>query len=109
MLKKGVKPTWAWEMAQGQISTDPRYKGLKSMSEKKQAFNEWCQQKKKNDEEDRRKKDRLVKEDFFVMLRDHKDINTKSTWRKAQVLFFSSHYLLLLLYHFRNSFYLELF
>lgn len=82
---QGVRPTWSWEMAQGQISSDPRYKALKSMGEKKQAFAEYCQQRKKQDEEDRRRKDRQVKEDFFIMLRDNKEINPRMTWRKAQV------------------------
>ncbi len=80
-----MKHTWGWEMAQGQISQDPRYKALKSMSEKKQAFSDYCQQKKKVEEDERRKKDREVKENFFLMLRDNKEINPKMSWRKAQV------------------------
>eukprot|EP00026_Physarum_polycephalum_P003013 Phypoly_transcript_03022.p1 GENE.Phypoly_transcript_03022~~Phypoly_transcript_03022.p1 ORF type:complete len:847 (+),score=257.26 Phypoly_transcript_03022:49-2589(+) len=84
LTQTGVKPTWSWEMTQGQISTDPRYKALKSMGERKQAFAEWCQQRKKQDEEERRRKDRQIKEDYFLMLKDNKDINSKTTWRKAQ-------------------------
>lgn len=55
------------------------------MGERKQAFSEWIQQKKKQDDDERKRKDRQIKEEFFMMLRDHKDINTKLTWRKAQV------------------------
>ena len=73
-------------MTQGQISTDPRYKALKSMGERKQVFAEWCQHRKKQDEDERRRKDRHIKEEFFLMLKDNKEINAKLTWRKAQVI-----------------------
>lgn len=55
------------------------------MGERKTAFNEYIHARKKQDEDDRRKKDRQVKEDFFIMLRDNKEINPRMTWRKAQV------------------------
>ncbi|KAG6409219.1 hypothetical protein SASPL_132253 [Salvia splendens] len=63
-----VEANWTWDQAMRVIINDKRYGALKTLGEKKQAFNEYLMQRKKIEAEDRRHRQRKAKEDFVKML-----------------------------------------
>ncbi|PHU01802.1 hypothetical protein BC332_31589 [Capsicum chinense] len=67
-----------WDQAMRAVINDRRYGALKSLGERKQAFNEYLNQKKKLEAEERRVKQKKAREDFRIML------EASSQWRKVQ-------------------------
>ncbi|XP_060216677.1 pre-mRNA-processing protein 40A-like isoform X6 [Lycium barbarum] len=76
-----------WDQAMRAIINDPRYGALKSLGERKQAFNEYLSQKKKLEAEERRVKQKKAREDFRIMLEDCKELSPSSRWSKAISIF----------------------
>ncbi|XP_047261208.1 pre-mRNA-processing protein 40B-like [Capsicum annuum] len=65
------------------VINDRRYGALKSLCERKQAFNEYLIQKKKLEAEERRVKQKKAWEDFRIMLEDCKEMSPSSRWRQS--------------------------
>ncbi|PHT69357.1 hypothetical protein T459_28844 [Capsicum annuum] len=70
-----------WHQAMRAVINDRRYGALKSLCERKQAFNEYLSQKKKLEAEERRVKQKKAREDFRIMLEDCKELSPSSRWR----------------------------
>ncbi|KAM3271179.1 hypothetical protein P3S67_029382 [Capsicum chacoense] len=75
-----------WYQAMRAVINDWRYGALKSLGERKQAFNEYLSQKKKLEAEERRVKQKKAREDFRIIL-DWKEVSSSSRWSKAISIF----------------------
>ncbi|PHT67135.1 hypothetical protein T459_31560 [Capsicum annuum] len=75
-----------WDQAMRAVINDWRYGALKSLGERKQAFNEVSLQK-KLEAEKRRVKQKKAREHFRIMLEDCKELSPSSRWSKAISLF----------------------
>ncbi|KAI3736513.1 hypothetical protein L2E82_26320 [Cichorium intybus] len=82
-----VEADWNWEQAMRVIITDKRYGALKTLGERKQAFNEYLMQRKKLEAEERRLRQRKAKEEFTKMLEESKELTSSMRWSKAMVMF----------------------
>nr|GMC83577.1 pre-mRNA-processing protein 40A [Ipomoea batatas]GMC87695.1 pre-mRNA-processing protein 40A [Ipomoea batatas] len=69
------------------IINDRRYGALKTLSERKQAFNEYVGQKKKLEAEERRARQKKAREDFKKMLEESKELTSSMRWSKAISIF----------------------
>ncbi|KAJ9533372.1 hypothetical protein QJQ45_026392 [Haematococcus lacustris] len=78
---------WTWEQAMRLIVQDGRYGALKSLGEKKQAFNEYTQHKRNEEKEEERRKAKQAKEDFFRLIVDSVTLKTSHNFRRARELF----------------------
>nr|XP_010313077.1 pre-mRNA-processing protein 40A isoform X1 [Solanum lycopersicum] len=76
-----------WDQAMRAIINDRRYGALKSLGERKQAFNEYLSQRKKLEAEERRVKQKKAREDFRIMLEDCKELSPSSRWSKVISIF----------------------
>ncbi|XP_068649795.1 pre-mRNA-processing protein 40A-like [Aristolochia californica] len=82
-----VESDWTWEQAMRVIINDKRYGALKTLGERKQAFNEYLGQRKKLEIEERRNKQKKAREDFTKMLEECKELTSTTRWSKAVALF----------------------
>lgn len=82
-----VESDWTWEQAMRVIINDKRYGALKTLGERKQAFNEYLGQRKKLDAEERRTRQKKAREDFTKMLEECKDLTSTIKWIKAVTMF----------------------
>lgn len=82
-----VEADWNWEQAMRVIINDKRYGALKTLGERKQAFNEYLMQRKKLEAEERRLRQRKAKEEFTKMLEESKELTSSMRWSKAIALF----------------------
>lgn len=82
-----VEADWSWDQAMRVIINDKRYGALKSLGERKQAFNEYLNQRKKIEAEERRVKQRKARDDFITMLEESKDLTSSTRWSKATTMF----------------------
>ncbi|KAL3514364.1 hypothetical protein ACH5RR_027081 [Cinchona calisaya] len=82
-----VEADWTWEQAMRVIINDKRYGALKTLGEKKQAFNEYLMQRKKIEAEERRLRQRKAKEEFTKMLEESKELTSSTRWSKAVLMF----------------------
>ncbi|XP_030488626.2 pre-mRNA-processing protein 40A isoform X1 [Cannabis sativa] len=82
-----VGSDWTWDRAMRVIINDKRYGALKSLGERKQAFNEFLNQRKKLDAEERRMKHKKAREEFKKMLEESTDITPSTRWSKLESLF----------------------
>ncbi|CAK7330229.1 unnamed protein product [Dovyalis caffra] len=78
---------WTWDQAMRVIINDKRYGALKTLGERKQAFNEFLGQKKKQEAEERRIKQKKAREEFKNMLEESKELTASMRWSKAVTLF----------------------
>lgn len=76
-----------WDQAMRVIINDSRYAALKTLVERKQAFNEFLEQKKKQEAEDRHAKQKKVVEDFRKMLEETQELTASTRWSKAITIF----------------------
>lgn len=76
-----------WDQAMRAIINDRRYGALKSLGERKQAFNEYLSQQKKLEAEERRFKQKKARDDFRIMLENCKELSPSSRWSKAISIF----------------------
>ncbi|KAG0502112.1 hypothetical protein HPP92_002184 [Vanilla planifolia] len=65
-----VESDWSWEQTMRIIINDKRYGALKTLGERKQAFNEYLGQRKKQEAEERRNRQKKAREDFTRMLEE---------------------------------------
>ncbi|XWS21317.1 hypothetical protein CRYUN_Cryun30bG0045300 [Craigia yunnanensis] len=82
-----VQSDWTWEQAMREIINDKRYAALKTLGERKQAFNEYLGQRKKLEAEERRMRQKKAREEFAKMLEESKELTSSMRWSKAQSLF----------------------
>ncbi|KAJ4797746.1 Pre-mRNA-processing protein 40A [Rhynchospora pubera] len=82
-----VEADWTWDQAMRVIINDKRYGALKTLGERKQAFNEYLGQRKKHEAEERRMKQRKAREDFTKMLEECKELTSTTRWSKAITMF----------------------
>ncbi|KAL1534229.1 pre-mRNA-processing protein 40A-like [Salvia divinorum] len=82
-----VEADWTWDQAMRVIINDKRYGALKTLGEKKQAFNEYLMQRKKIEAEERRLRQRKAKEEFTKMLEESEELMSSTRWSKAVTMF----------------------
>ncbi|MED6197708.1 hypothetical protein PIB30_059195 [Stylosanthes scabra] len=82
-----VQSDWTWEQAMREIVNDKRYNALKTLGERKQAFNEYLGQRKKLEAEERRMKQKKAREEFTKMLEECKELTSSTRWSKAISMF----------------------
>eukprot|EP01133_Synstelium_polycarpum_P007200 gene7200-8363_t len=79
--------TWSFEKAQKAIINDERYQALKTMGERKAAFQDYLSERKKYEYEEKKKKDKRNREEFIKLLKESTEVLSTMTWRRA-VLYF---------------------
>ncbi|KAL6626892.1 hypothetical protein ACP70R_030618 [Stipagrostis hirtigluma subsp. patula] len=82
-----VESDWTWDQAMRVIINDKRYGALKTLGERKQAFNEYLNQRKKFEAEEKRLKQRKARDDFLTMLEECKELTSTTRWSKAILMF----------------------
>ncbi|XP_057991376.1 pre-mRNA-processing protein 40A-like isoform X2 [Hevea brasiliensis] len=82
-----VGSDWTWDQAMRMIINDRRYGALKTLGERKQAFNEYLGQKRKQEAEERRSKQKKAREDFKNMLEESRELSSTTRWSKAVTMF----------------------
>ncbi|KAL1194306.1 Pre-mRNA-processing protein 40A [Cardamine amara subsp. amara] len=82
-----VQSDWTWEQTMKEIVHDKRYGALRTLGERKQAFNEYLGQRKKVEAEERRMRQKKAKEEFVKMLEGCEELSSSMKWSKAMSLF----------------------
>ncbi|XP_061355627.1 pre-mRNA-processing protein 40A-like [Gastrolobium bilobum] len=82
-----VGSDWTWDRAMRLIINDKRYGALKTLGERKQAFNEYLSQRKKQEAEEKRMKQKKAREDFKKMLEESTELTSSTRWSKAVSIF----------------------
>ncbi|KAA3463534.1 pre-mRNA-processing protein 40A-like [Gossypium australe] len=80
-----VGSDWTWDQAMRVIINDKRYGALRTLGERKQAFNEvdpctFLGQKKKQDAEERRIKQKKAREEYKKMLEECLELTSSTRW-----------------------------
>ena len=83
---KNVRPDDTWEMAMRAIINDSRYRALATLSERKKAFQEYAERRRVEERAEQHEKERKRREEFKQMLKDHKEIDYRTSYRKAAEL-----------------------
>ncbi|KAL5855269.1 hypothetical protein ACOSQ4_005071 [Xanthoceras sorbifolium] len=78
---------WTWDQAMRVIINDRRYGSLRTLGERKQAFNEFLGQRKKQEAEERRSKLKKAREDYKKMLEESTELTSSTRWSKAVTMF----------------------
>ncbi|KAL2642815.1 hypothetical protein R1flu_010402 [Riccia fluitans] len=81
-----VESDWTWDQTMRVIINDKRYGALKTLGERKQAFNEYLAQRKKLEYEEKRLKQKKAREDFLSMLEESKELTSSMGWSKPLTL-----------------------
>ncbi|XP_022763537.1 pre-mRNA-processing protein 40A-like isoform X3 [Durio zibethinus] len=82
-----VGSDWTWDQAMRLIINDKRYGALRTLGERKQAFNEFLGQKKKQEAEERRIKQKKAREEYRKMLEECLELTSSTRWSKAVTMF----------------------
>ncbi|XVE93531.1 hypothetical protein REPUB_Repub01dG0202700 [Reevesia pubescens] len=82
-----VGSDWTWDQAMRVIINDKRYGALRTLGERKQAFNEFLGQKKKQEAEERRNKQKKAREEYKKMLEECSELTSSTRWSKAVTIF----------------------
>ncbi|CAL1395733.1 unnamed protein product [Linum trigynum] len=82
-----VQSDWSWEQTMREIVNDKRYGALRTLGERKQAFNEYLGQRKKIEAEERRARQKKAREEFSKMLEESTELTSSMKWSKALSLF----------------------
>ncbi|KAJ4917361.1 Pre-mRNA-processing protein 40A [Raphanus sativus] len=82
-----VQSDWTWEQTTKEIVHDKRYGALRTLGERKQAFNEYLGQRKKVEAEERRWRQKKAREEFVKMLEECEELSSSLKWSKALSLF----------------------
>ena len=83
----GVSATWRWEDVKRNLSGMPKAELLKSMKDRKRAFDELITHLKTRDRQESRQKRQIIKDKFIQMLSEAKWLKTSSTFFEASKLF----------------------
>ncbi|KAK9946355.1 hypothetical protein M0R45_011824 [Rubus argutus] len=84
---QNVHSDWTWEQTMREIINDKRYGALRTLGERKQAFNEYLGQRKKLENEERRVRQKRAREEFAKMLEESKELTSTIRWSKAVTMF----------------------
>ncbi|XP_033137854.1 pre-mRNA-processing protein 40A isoform X3 [Brassica rapa] len=76
-----VQSDWTWEQTTKEIVHDKRYGALRTLGERKQAFNEYLGQRKKVEAEERRWRQKKAREEFVKMLEECEELSSSMKWR----------------------------
>ncbi|XP_038905352.1 pre-mRNA-processing protein 40A-like isoform X7 [Benincasa hispida] len=82
-----VGSDWTWDRAMRIIINDKRYGALKTLGERKQAFNEFLGQRKKQEVDERRIKQKKAREEFRKMLEESTELTSSMRWGKVESIF----------------------
>ncbi|CAN8288688.1 unnamed protein product [Cochlearia groenlandica] len=82
-----VQSDWTWEQATKEIVHDKRYGALRTLGERKQAFNEYLGQRRKVEAEERRRRQKKAREEFVKMLEECEELSSSMKWSKAMNMF----------------------
>lgn len=82
-----VESNWNWEQTMRVIINDKRYGALRTLGERKQAFNEYLGQRKKLEAEERRMRMKKAREEFTKMLEECEELTSNTRWSKAISMF----------------------
>ncbi|GAB2228280.1 hypothetical protein Droror1_Dr00010111 [Drosera rotundifolia] len=82
-----VPADWTWDQAMRVIINDKRFGALKTLGERKAAFNEYLGQRRKQEAEERRIRQKKAKEEFIIMMEESKELTSSMRWSKAMTLF----------------------
>ncbi|XVE49358.1 hypothetical protein DITRI_Ditri01bG0077200 [Diplodiscus trichospermus] len=82
-----VGSDWTWDQAMRAIINDKRYGALRTLGERKQAFNEFLGQKRKQEVEERRIKQKKAREEYKKMLEECLELTSSTRWSKAVTMF----------------------
>ncbi|CAL0300387.1 unnamed protein product [Lupinus luteus] len=82
-----VGSDWTWDRTMRVIINDKRYGALRTLGERKQAFNEYLNQRKKQEVEEKRMKQKKAREDFKKMLEESTELTSSTRWSKAVPIF----------------------
>ncbi|BAB02553.1 formin binding protein-like [Arabidopsis thaliana] len=82
-----VGSDWTWEQAMREIINDKRYGALRTLGERKQAFNEFLLQTKRAAEEERLARQKKLYEDFKRMLEECVELTPSTRWSKTVTMF----------------------
>ncbi|KAJ8773273.1 hypothetical protein K2173_028450 [Erythroxylum novogranatense] len=82
-----IRSDWTWEQTMREVINDKRYGALKTIGERKQAFNEYLGQRKKIEAEERRMRQKKAREEFSKMLEESTELTSSMKWSKAVSLF----------------------
>ncbi|CAG8453577.1 7909_t:CDS:10 [Acaulospora morrowiae] len=79
----GVKPDWSWEQTMRAIISNPMYRAIKTLTERKQAFHDYVDEMRKKEEEEKKAKIIKVRQDFISLLESHPEVNSSTRYRKV--------------------------
>ncbi|GAM22720.1 hypothetical protein SAMD00019534_058950 [Acytostelium subglobosum LB1] len=82
-----VASNWSFEKAHKLVANDERYHLLKTMSERKQAFQEYLGDRKVFEYEEKRRKEKRCRDELVRMLRESPEVSPSMTWLRAQLYF----------------------
>ncbi|KAK7033008.1 Pre-mRNA-processing protein prp40 [Favolaschia claudopus] len=87
LRKAGVDPTWTWEQTMRAIITDPLYKALNSLSEKKATFQKYTTNLKAKEQEDKEARLAKLRPALRNMLKGNPNVFHYTTFPTADKLF----------------------
>ncbi|CAG8510934.1 4131_t:CDS:10, partial [Acaulospora colombiana] len=79
----GVKPDWSWEQTMRAIISNPMYRAIKTLTERKQAFHDYVDELRKKEEEEKKAKTIKIRQDFISLLESHPEVNSSTRYRKV--------------------------
>ncbi|PKK69511.1 hypothetical protein RhiirC2_850665 [Rhizophagus irregularis] len=83
LKESGVKTDWTWEQTMRAIIAKPMYRALKTLVERKQAFQDYVDDLRKKEEEEKRAKAIKIRQDFISLLETHPEVNSSTRYRKV--------------------------
>ncbi|KXS10076.1 hypothetical protein M427DRAFT_63010 [Gonapodya prolifera JEL478] len=86
LAETGVDANWTWDQTMRAVISHPMYRALKSLSERKTAFEKYVAEKRRQEREEQRKRYMRDRAEFRKMLEEHSDIKSSTKWRKAAEL-----------------------
>ncbi|KAH8549722.1 hypothetical protein BGW37DRAFT_428559 [Umbelopsis sp. PMI_123] len=86
LRKTGVKSDWTWEQTMRSIITQPVYRALKTLAERKSAFNTYIEQETRREKEEQLENEKQVREAFLDLLSSTSAIRITTRYRKAATL-----------------------
>jgi len=87
LSENDISSTCTFEKALRNIANDERYQALKTMSERKQVFLDYQQERKRYEIEEKKKREKKIREDFVALLKESKEVTALMSWRRASLFF----------------------
>ncbi|CAG8524749.1 5350_t:CDS:10 [Paraglomus occultum] len=87
LKESGVTPDWSWEQTMRAVITKPMYKALKTLSERKQAYQDYIDELRRKEEEEKKAKIAKTRAEFIELLETRPEINSSTRYRKICEIF----------------------